>query len=83
MSDPNYFYNGDGNGPIVKLAIRSWDSGLFLGTPRNQVVAKKNKITIGWSVCFYAWGSINIRVSQDDVGVGTHKSEPTIDCALR
>jgi hypothetical protein len=47
MREPNNFSSNESQSTILRFTTGARDSRLFLGTPRNQIVTKINRVTRG------------------------------------
>ena len=63
MCEPKKFSGSESKNTILRLIVGTRNSRLLFGTPRNQVVAKVNRITRGRAKSIRTSGLVCIRVS--------------------
>ena len=83
MGEPKKFSCSSGNGTIHRFTTRTRDSGLLFSTPRNQIIAKINRVARGGTASIETTGPISVRVSNEDTRSSRRaKSKTKVKCAL-
>ena len=63
MGELKEFSCSSGKGTILRFTARMRDSGLLFSTPRNQIIAKINKVARGGTASIGTTGPISVKVN--------------------